>query len=85
MVEPFPENIYAVEFSRAKVTCVAFDSSGVKVPEKIKFVRRDEFNRSHELTANDNLYFTNRTEEHDTESIDSEGKLLVARTGLNPQ
>ncbi|XP_078381457.1 sperm receptor for egg jelly-like [Oculina patagonica] len=68
MVEPFPENIYAVEFSRAKVTCVAFDSSGVKVPEKIKFVRRDEFNRSHELTANDNLYFTNRTEEHDNKT-----------------
>lgn len=65
IVEPFPDNIYAVEFSAAKVTCAAFDSSGVMVPEKIKFIRRDEFNMyHHELTTSSNLYFTNRTEEH---------------------
>ncbi|XP_078381460.1 uncharacterized protein LOC144664226 [Oculina patagonica] len=68
IVEPFPENIYPLEFSAAKVTCVAFDLSGVKVPEKIKFVRRDEFNVYYDLTASDNLYFTNRTEEHDNKT-----------------
>lgn len=53
-----------MEFSAAKVTCAAFDSSGVMVPEKIKFIRRDEFNMCHELITSSNLYFTNRTEEH---------------------
>ncbi|XP_078381464.1 uncharacterized protein LOC144664229 [Oculina patagonica] len=68
IVEPFPENIYAIEFNAAKETCAAFDSSGVKVPEKIKFVRRDEFNNYYDLTASSNLYFTNRTEEHDNKT-----------------
>ena len=62
IVEPFPENIRTLEFSAGKVTCVAFDSSGENVPEKIKFLRRDAFNSIKELTSNNNLYFTNRTE-----------------------
>ena len=63
IVQPFPQNIYAIEFSEAEVTCIAFDPSGGKVPEKIKFMRRDDFYNFHELTANNNLYFTNRTEQ----------------------
>jgi hypothetical protein len=64
IVEPFPENIYPIEFSAAQVTCAAFDSSGEKIPDKIKFMRRDEFNRFEELKATNNLYFTNRTQKH---------------------
>ncbi|KAL9988363.1 hypothetical protein ACROYT_G002800 [Oculina patagonica] len=64
IVEPFPENIYAFEFTSANVTCVAYDSSGIKIPAKILFVRRDMFNNYLVLTANSNLYFTNRTEEN---------------------
>ena len=59
IVKPFPENIYPLEFTKADVTCVAFDANGVHVPEKIKFVRRDQFNRFEELKPNDNLRFTN--------------------------
>lgn len=60
-MEPFPENIYPLEFTSAEVTCVAFDAEGIHVPEKIKFMRRDEFNRFEELRPNDNLRFTNRS------------------------
>jgi len=63
IVEPFPENIYPLEYTKAQVTCVAFDAEGVRVPEKITFVRRDEFDRFVELTPNDNLYFTNKSEQ----------------------
>ena len=60
-MEPFPENIYPVEFTSAQVTCIAFDAEGFWVPEKILFVRRDEFDRFVELKPNDNLFFTNGT------------------------
>ena len=63
IVEPFPENIYPIEFTSAQVTCVAFDSSGVKTPEKILFIRKNWFAQYTNLTANDNLYFTRRTDE----------------------
>ena len=63
--EPFPENIYPIESTSVQVTCVAFDSSGIKTPEKIQFVRKDRYARYTILTANDNLYFTSRTEEVD--------------------
>ena len=62
IVEPFPRNIFATEFTSANVTCVAYDSSGIKIPVKIIFVRRDQFGGQHELTANGRLYFTKRTE-----------------------
>ena len=65
IVEPFPDNIYPVEFTSAQVTCVAFDSSGIKSPERIQFMRRDQYARYTKITANDNVYFTNRTEEVD--------------------
>lgn len=44
------------------MTCAAYDSLGIKIPEQIIFVRRDEFGGYHELTANGKLYFTKRTE-----------------------
>ena len=51
-VEPFPRNIFAVEFTSANVTCIAYDSLGIKIPEKIIFVRRDIFGGYHELASN---------------------------------
>ena len=41
IVEPFPDDIYPRLFSSAQVTCVAYDSAGVKIPEKTLFMRRD--------------------------------------------
>ena len=55
--EPFPENIYPIEGNSAQVTCVAFDSSGLKTPERIQFVRRDIFARYTNVTATDNNYY----------------------------
>lgn len=63
IVELFPENIYPVEFTSAKVTCVAFDPSGVKTPERIEFGRKDKFAIYTKIIANDNIYFTSRIEE----------------------
>ena len=60
-MQPFPENIYPIEFTSAQVTCVAFDATGVKVPEKILFMRKDQFATYVELKANGNLYFDNRS------------------------
>ncbi|CAH3152459.1 unnamed protein product [Porites lobata] len=71
IVEPFPANIYPVEFTSAQVTCVAFDSAGIKTPERIQFMRKDNFARYTNITANDNIYFTHRTEE-----VDKDGKKL---------
>ena len=65
IVEPFPDNIYPIEFTSAQVTCVAFDSAGIKTPERIQFMRKDNYARYTNITANDNIYFTNRTEEVD--------------------
>ena len=62
IVEPFPENIYPLEFTEAEVTCVAFDAKGLDVPGKIKFMRRNQFNRFTELIPNDNLRFSNKSE-----------------------
>ena len=60
-MDPFPENIYPIEFTSAQVTCVAFDAAGVKVPEKILFMRRDEFNNYVELKPNGRLHFDYRS------------------------
>lgn len=54
-VEPFPENIYPVEDTSAHVTCVAFDSSGMKIPERIQFVRKDTLARYTNVTATENI------------------------------
>ncbi|KAL9965160.1 hypothetical protein ACROYT_G028923 [Oculina patagonica] len=69
--KPLDKPFTPLEYSAANMTCVAFDSAGVKVPEKIKFFRR-EGEGSRELTANDNFYFTNRTE-----TLDNKTKLFV--------
>jgi len=61
IVKPFPENIYPLEFTSAQVTCVAFDAAGIHVPDKIQFLRRDEFNNYVLLKTNENLLFTNRS------------------------
>ena len=55
IVEPFPENIYPVEGTSAQVTCVAFDSSGMKIPERIQFVRKDTLARYTNVTATENI------------------------------
>ena len=60
-MEPFPENIFPIEFTSAQVTCAAFDAAGVKVPEKIVFMRRDDWSRYVELKPNGNLHFDNRS------------------------
>lgn len=62
IVEPFPDNLYPIEFQTAMVTCVAFDSAGLQTPEKILFVRKNQFAEYIELESNDNLELTNRTE-----------------------
>ena len=61
ITEPFPENIYPIEGTETKVTCVAFDSSGV-TPERIQFMRRDKFARYTNITASENVIFTERRE-----------------------
>lgn len=79
IVEPFPQNIYPIEFTPANVTCVAYDTAGIKIPEKILFVRRNEFGEYRVLNASDNLYFTNRTEgRHMNQIIE----LLSVKSGL---
>ena len=55
--EPFPTNIYPIEGNSAQVTCVAFDPSGLKTPERIQFMRKDNFVRYTNITATDNFYF----------------------------
>ena len=62
IVEPFPENIYPVEFSSTQVTCVAFDSTGIKIPDRIEFVRISQYGDCTTLKESNNLYLTNRTE-----------------------
>jgi len=55
IVEPFPENIYPIEGTSAQVTCVAFDSSGLKIPERIQFVRKNKFARYTNVTETENI------------------------------
>ena len=63
IVEPFPENIYPIEYTSAEITCVAFDSSGEKTPERIQFMRKDQFAVYTNITANDNLSFKQKLQE----------------------
>lgn len=62
-MEPYPENIDPIEFTSAKVTCVAFDPTGVKTPENISFWRFPRFIDPVELEPNENVFLENRTEE----------------------
>ena len=61
-MEPFPDNLYPIEFEGAMVTCVAFDSMGIETPDKILFMRKNRFAEYTELKNNDNLELTNSTE-----------------------
>ncbi|CAH3017712.1 unnamed protein product, partial [Porites evermanni] len=78
--EPFPANIYPIEGTETEVTCVAFDTSGNKTPERIQFMRKDNFARYANITASENIKFTQRTE--DAEPPASE-KLFVTMTIKN--
>ena len=60
--EPFPANTYPIEGTETKVTCVAFDPSGNKTPERKQFMRKDNFARYTNITASENVIFTERTE-----------------------
>ena len=61
-MEPFPDNLYPFEFQGAMTTCVAFDSTGIQTPDKILFMRKNQFAEYTELKNNDKLELTNRTE-----------------------
>ena len=77
IVEPFPENIYPIEYTSAQVTCVAFDSSGEKTPDRIQFMRKSNFAIYRNLTASDNLFFTTRTELEEVAGPDGPGRSLL--------
>ena len=63
IVDPFPENIYPLEFSSAEVTCVAFDSEDPTVmPAEITFVRRNMFGEVTDIKPDENIHFTSKTE-----------------------
>ena len=82
-MEPYPEIIYPIEYTSAKVTCVAYDQSGEKVPDMILFLRRDGFNNYVNLTDDGNLYFTNRTEGRKGYLIVTREDLFVGRLHLS--
>ena len=58
IVQPFPENIYPLEFTRANVTCIAFDATGTQEPKNITFYRRDDLNLYREVTGDEYLFST---------------------------
>ena len=55
---------------------MAFDSTGVKTPDRIQFMRKSNFAIYTNLTANENLYFTARTELEEVVGPDG-GKPLI--------
>lgn len=82
IVEPWPpENAYIAEFTSTQVTCIAYDSEGIKVPESIQFVRKNNFALYTNLTANENIYFTNKTEGRHVLSIGIESVTNVTGVG----
>ncbi|CAH3017075.1 unnamed protein product, partial [Porites evermanni] len=78
--EPFPANIYPIEGTETKVTCVAFDPSGSKTPERIQFMRKDNFARYTNITASENVIFTERRE---SSMPPASRKLIVTMTIKN--
>ncbi|XP_068743911.1 uncharacterized protein [Montipora capricornis] len=62
IVPPWPDNIYPIEFTSAKVTCVAFDSAGIKTPKRIDFVRKNQYAEYTTLKQSDKLNFTSQIE-----------------------
>lgn len=61
VIQPFPENIYPLEYTSANVTCITFDASGKLQPDRIEFYRRDDLNRYRKL-GGDRFVFNQRTE-----------------------
>ena len=59
--EPFPANIYPIEGTETKVTCVAFDPSGNKTAERIVFMRKDKFACYTNIKESENVQFTQET------------------------
>ena len=60
-MQPFPENIYSLEYTSANATCIAFDATGKQEPKNITFYRRDDLNLYREVTGDEYL-FSNKTE-----------------------
>ena len=61
VIQPFPENIYPLEYTSANVTCITFDASGKLQPDRIEFYRRDDLNQYRKL-GGDRFVFNQRTE-----------------------
>ncbi|XP_066020994.1 hemicentin-1-like [Pocillopora verrucosa] len=78
IVQPFPENIFPLEYTTASVTCIAFDASGVREPEEILFFRRDDLNIYTKLKPSEKLSFSHRTE-----YLDGNPKLFNTMTITN--
>ncbi|XP_068720454.1 uncharacterized protein [Montipora capricornis] len=60
IVKPYPVNVYAIEFTSTQVTCVAFDTSRLQIPQKIQFFRFTRFSTPTLITADGNIYFTEK-------------------------
>ena len=64
---PYPDNQHVIEHTSVAVTCVAYDTDGVKKPERIDFEKRTHDpvtmrQNTIVLKEDGNIYFTNRTE-----------------------
>lgn len=65
---PYPDNQHVIEHTSVAVTCVAYDTDGVKKPERIDFVKRTDdpvtmLQTTIVLKDSGTIYFTNRTED----------------------
>lgn len=63
IVKPLPENLDAIEFEKAKISCTVTDSSGAK-PTRINFVRTSTFGDKEVIYHQDNgrIQYHNKTE-----------------------
>ncbi|XP_067056389.1 cell adhesion molecule DSCAM-like [Acropora muricata] len=66
---PYPDNQHVIEHTSVAVTCVAYDTDGVKKPERIDFVKRTDdpvtmLQNTIVLKDGGTIYFTNRTEDN---------------------
>ncbi|XP_067056394.1 cell adhesion molecule DSCAML1-like isoform X2 [Acropora muricata] len=65
---PYPDNQHVIEHTSVAVTCVAYDTDGVKKPERIDFEKRTDdpvtmLQNTIVLKEDGTIYFTNRTED----------------------
>ncbi|XP_074624069.1 cell adhesion molecule DSCAM-like isoform X1 [Acropora palmata] len=66
---PYPDNQHVIEHTSVAVTCVAYDTDGVKKPERIEFEKRTDdpvtmLQNIVVLKDSGTIYFTNRTEDN---------------------